>query len=103
LPDGLFSNQTAQFGKKFRASYWKMFIFILWLFGIFYGHLGYFMTIWYILCSFGTFFRFGYRVPRKNVATMFYLSFWMAVVGGIRMNFFIPLRVPSYSHFTFFP
>jgi hypothetical protein len=23
------------------------------------------MTIWYTLCSFGTFFRFGYHVPRK--------------------------------------
>jgi hypothetical protein len=32
---------------------------------IFYGYLGYFMTIWNILCSFGTFFRFWYRVPRK--------------------------------------
>jgi hypothetical protein len=39
---------------------------------IFYGHweyfneyLGYFMTIWYILCSFGTFFRFWYHTPRK--------------------------------------
>jgi hypothetical protein len=29
---------------------------LLWPFGIFYGHLGFFMTIWYILCTFGTFF-----------------------------------------------
>jgi hypothetical protein len=28
--------------------------------------LGYFMTILYILCSFGTFFPFWYRVPRKK-------------------------------------
>jgi hypothetical protein len=27
----------------------------LWPFGIFNGHLGYLMTIWYIFCSFGTF------------------------------------------------
>jgi hypothetical protein len=40
-------------------------LYILWPFGICYGYLGYFMTIWYILCSFGTFFRFWYRVPRK--------------------------------------
>jgi hypothetical protein len=32
---------------------------------ILYRHLGYFMTIWYILCSFGAFFRFWYHVPRK--------------------------------------
>jgi hypothetical protein len=28
-------------------------------------HLGYFMTIWYILSSFGTFFLFWYHAPRK--------------------------------------
>jgi hypothetical protein len=40
--------------------------------GIFYGHLkyfmdilGYFVTIRYIFCSFGTFFQFWYRAPRK--------------------------------------
>jgi hypothetical protein len=27
--------------------------------------LGYYMTIWYILCSIGTFFRFWYPIPRK--------------------------------------
>jgi hypothetical protein len=31
-------------------------LYILWPFGIFYGHLVYFMTAWYIFCSFGTFF-----------------------------------------------
>jgi hypothetical protein len=31
--------------------------YICWPFGPFYGHLGYFVTIWYILRSFGTFFR----------------------------------------------
>jgi hypothetical protein len=35
---------------------------ILWLFGIFIDILGYFMTIWYILYSFGAFFR-GNPVP----------------------------------------
>jgi hypothetical protein len=40
--------------------------------GIFYGHGGYFtvisyglFTIWYIVWSFGTFFPFGYVVPRE--------------------------------------
>jgi hypothetical protein len=34
-------------------------------FGIFYGHLRYFMTICCSLCSFGTFFRFWCHAPRK--------------------------------------
>jgi hypothetical protein len=34
--------------------------FILWPFGIFYGHLVYFMGIWYILWAFGIFYgHFG--------------------------------------------
>jgi hypothetical protein len=47
-------------------------LYILRPFGIFYGyfwicydHLVHFVFIWYILCSFGTFFRFWYHVPRK--------------------------------------
>jgi hypothetical protein len=39
--------------------------YILWPFGIFYGYLGYSMTIRQILCSFGTFFQFWYHAPRK--------------------------------------
>jgi hypothetical protein len=38
----------------------------LWPFWTFSGDLGYFMTIWYIFYSFGTFFpRFWYHVPRN--------------------------------------
>jgi hypothetical protein len=48
LPDGLFSNQKFQFGKIFEGLRWEKM-------DIFYGHLGYFMTIWYILYEFGTF------------------------------------------------
>jgi hypothetical protein len=66
-----FSNQQSQFGKIFRALDWKILMF-LWPFGIFVRHFGYFMTIWYILCSIGTFcvhlvhfFRLWYHVPRK--------------------------------------
>jgi hypothetical protein len=40
-------------------------IHILWQFGIFYEHWGFFMTIWYIFCSFGPFFRLWCLVPRK--------------------------------------
>jgi hypothetical protein len=46
--------------------------YILWTFGIFYGHLVYFMDIWYILWTFGIFCGnvvyfppFWYVVPRK--------------------------------------
>jgi hypothetical protein len=45
-------------GKFWRVLQWKMLPcwYILWPFGIFYGHLVYFMAIWYILRLFGIFF-----------------------------------------------
>jgi hypothetical protein len=40
--------------------------YILWTFGIFYGHLVYLMDIWYILCAFGIFNgRFGMLFQEK--------------------------------------
>jgi hypothetical protein len=48
---------------------------ILWPFGIFtYGYLVYFMTIWYILCSFGTFVPDLVSCTKKNLATLFWSS-----------------------------
>jgi hypothetical protein len=44
--------------------------YILWTFGTFYGHLGYFMTIWYIVCSFGTVFPVLVSCTKKNLATL---------------------------------
>jgi hypothetical protein len=44
--------------------------YILWSFGICYGYLRYFMTIWYILCSFGTF-CFGIMYQEKSGNTGF--------------------------------
>jgi hypothetical protein len=38
---------------------------IFWSFGIFSGHLVYFLVIWYIFWSFGIFFPLWYDVPRK--------------------------------------
>jgi hypothetical protein len=35
------------------------------IFGIFYGHLVYFVAVWYILWLFGMFYPFWYVVPRK--------------------------------------
>jgi hypothetical protein len=46
--------------------------YILWRFGIFYRHLGYFMTIWYILWSFGTFCPVLVSCTKKNLATLVY-------------------------------
>jgi hypothetical protein len=60
LPDGLFSKQKSEFGKILVGLRLEN-VDVL---GIFEGHFGYFMTICYILCSFGTFFRFGHHIPR---------------------------------------
>jgi hypothetical protein len=38
---------------------------MLWPFGLPYGHLVFFVAIWYILWSFGQFFMFWYVIPRK--------------------------------------
>jgi hypothetical protein len=66
LPDGLFSNQKSQFGKKFSGPQIGKCLYILWPFGVFYGSLGYFMTIRYILCSFGTFSGFAIIHKEKS-------------------------------------
>jgi hypothetical protein len=53
-------------GKFWKALDGKMLIYILWPFGKFYRNVGYFMTIWYILCSSGTFFRFCIMYREKS-------------------------------------
>jgi hypothetical protein len=66
-----FQTKNPNLGKFWRALDWKMLISfvaiwnILQIFGIVYRYLGYFMTIWYILCSFGNFLRFWYHVLGK--------------------------------------
>jgi hypothetical protein len=47
---------------------WNILICIV--YGLFYRHLGYFMTLWYILCSFGTFFPVLVSCTEKNLATL---------------------------------
>jgi hypothetical protein len=67
LPDGFFSNQKSQFGQILEGFRWENV-------EIFYDHLeyftaiwGYFMTIWCLLCSFGTFFPgFGIMNQKKS-------------------------------------
>jgi hypothetical protein len=61
----LLSNQKSQLVKKSSGPLIGKCWNILWPFEIFYGYLGYFMTIRNILCSFGTFFQFWYHAPRK--------------------------------------
>jgi hypothetical protein len=62
LPDGIFSNQKDQFGSILYTGYCNgRCMYILWLFGLSYGHLvfvvaiwyTYFMVIWYIFSGFG--------------------------------------------------
>jgi hypothetical protein len=44
-----------------------------------YGHLGYFMTPWYVLCLFGAVFPVLVSCTKKNLATL----------GGGQENFFV--------------
>jgi hypothetical protein len=70
-----FQTKNPNLGKIFRASDWKMLKYfmaiwnILWIFGIF-------VTIRYILCSFGTFFLFWYHAPRKIWQPWFWIEVW---------------------------
>jgi hypothetical protein len=64
-----FQTKNPNLGKFWRAQGWKMLIYFK-LFGIFYRHWGYFVTIWYILCSFGTFFPAWVIIEEKNLATL---------------------------------
>jgi hypothetical protein len=55
-----FQTENPNLGKFGRASDLKIWD-ILWTFGIFYGHLEYFMDIWDILWTFGIFYgHLGY-------------------------------------------
>jgi hypothetical protein len=66
LPDGCFQTKNPNLGKFWRVLLWKILVYfmtiwsmyftllekfgnILWPFSIFYGHLVYFVVIWYIL------------------------------------------------------
>jgi hypothetical protein len=63
LPDGVFSNQKSKFGKILDGLAMEEV-------GIFYGHLVYFMVIWYILwtfyCHLVHFPPFWHVVPKKS-------------------------------------
>jgi hypothetical protein len=83
-----FQAKNTNLGNFWRYLDWKMFIYfiatwnILWRFRVFYGDLGYFMTIWYILYLFGTFFVFGIMYqeksgnPGRRSKNFFFFYFW---------------------------
>jgi hypothetical protein len=66
--DGL---STEDFGIFYgHLAYFMAIWYILWPFGIFYGHLVYFMAIWYILWQLGIFFPVLECCTLKNLATV---------------------------------
>jgi hypothetical protein len=46
--------------------------------------MGYFMTIWYILCSFGTFFPVLVPCTKKNLATLATTEQMLALISSPR-------------------
>jgi hypothetical protein len=58
----VFKPKNPNLGKFWRALDLKMFIY--------FNFMGYFMTIWYILCSLGTFFPVLVSCAKKNLATL---------------------------------
>jgi hypothetical protein len=64
-----FQTKNPNLDKFWRVLDCKMLIY-LWPFVMFYRHLGYFMTIWYILCSFGTYFLVLVSCTKTNLATL---------------------------------
>jgi hypothetical protein len=74
------------FGMPYIGKRW----YSLWPSVIFHGHLGYSMVIWYILCSFGTFFPVLVSCTKKNLATL-------SRVQGDQIGRIFPLLCRSFS------
>jgi hypothetical protein len=70
LPDGLFSKPKIPFWEKFEGPWNRKYGYMLLPFGIFYGHLVYFIAFWYSLWPFGMFFAYWYDWTKKNLATL---------------------------------
>jgi hypothetical protein len=64
-----FQTKNLNLGKFWRALERKMLLNYMTIW-IFFGHLVYFMAIWYSLYSFGIFFPFWYVWTKKNLATL---------------------------------
>jgi hypothetical protein len=92
-----FQIKNSNLGKFSGVLDWKN-GYILWPLVIFYGHLGYFMTIWYILCSFGTFFPVLVSWTNKNLATL--LSAVLLVQQGDQIGPILPIgRLLTFGSF----
>jgi hypothetical protein len=79
------SNQKSKFGKKFSGLQIVKCSCIIWPFGIFYGYLGYFMTIRYILCSIGTIFAVLVSCTKKNLETLIHRQLIGTKLVGIKV------------------
>jgi hypothetical protein len=66
LDVGIFYGHLAYL-RPFWYMYFMVILYILWSFGIFYGHLVYFTAIWYILWSFGIFYGHSVHFPRLGM------------------------------------
>jgi hypothetical protein len=61
--DGLFPDQKSQFEQILEGLRWEnVDIGIVWPFGIFHGHLGYFMTVWYVMYVFTWYIFSGFGI-----------------------------------------
>jgi hypothetical protein len=69
LPDCLFSYKKSKFGYILKVLGMENVGICMTIWNI-YGHLAYFMAIWYNLCSVGIFFPFCYVWTKKNPATL---------------------------------
>jgi hypothetical protein len=72
LPDGLFFNPNL--GKFWSALHWKK-LYIIWLFGLFNGHLAYLIANWYILGHLVYFSQFWYNCTKKSGNPVIHLFF----------------------------
>jgi hypothetical protein len=59
--------ENTNFERRWIVQFWYTYF---WPFGVFSGYLVYFMPIWYILWSFGTFFHVLVCCTKKNLATL---------------------------------
>jgi hypothetical protein len=93
-----FQTKNPNLGKCLSALDWKMLIF-LWPFGIFYAHLGYFMTIWYLHFVFiWSIFPVLGTVHQKNLAALVHAQVWsdrdLSATLKRTVYYFLPLSPP---------
>jgi hypothetical protein len=71
LPDGIFQTKKSNLGKFWRDLQWNMLVYV------FYGHLVYFVAIWYILWLFGIVYSYlVYFSPFWNYEPMWKILYY---------------------------